>query len=155
MTRNLCLDWTTNFKKGEYRISSYKALPRIIPAFLIMPAPGILLFRWKWVISNNTRTLKTLQKNITRGSYMRKYGNSNVIPQNVWPNCMTMFTTMYCRGINFWSFVSHVPINLRWWYETKLTMVAILLQNTRLTNNLCKSHKISRSEFSFCTLLLI
>ena len=34
-------------------------------------------------------------------------------------------------------------------------MVAILLKNTRLTNNLCKSHKISRSEFSFCTLLLI
>ena len=28
---------------GQYRISSYKALPPIISAFLIMPAPGTLL----------------------------------------------------------------------------------------------------------------
>ena len=58
-----------------YRISSYKALPRIIPTFLIMPAPGTLLCRGNLVISNNTRSWRPyLRKNNTRGSYMRKYG---------------------------------------------------------------------------------
>ena len=41
---------------ATYRISSYKALPRIIPAFLIMSAPGTFLCRWNLVISNNTRS---------------------------------------------------------------------------------------------------
>ena len=39
-----------------YRISSYKTLPQIIPAFPIMPARGIHLFRLNLVISNNTRS---------------------------------------------------------------------------------------------------
>ena len=32
-------------KQAAYRISSYKALPRIIPATLIMPSAGTLLCR--------------------------------------------------------------------------------------------------------------
>ena len=60
--------------KCIYSFSSYKVLPWIILAFLIMPPPGALLFRWKLVISNNMYPqLKTLWKNNTRGSYMRKY----------------------------------------------------------------------------------
>ena len=57
----------------RYRISSYKALPRIIPAFLIIPAPDTLLCRWNLLISNNTRSWRPNEKNYTRGSYMRKY----------------------------------------------------------------------------------
>ena len=45
-----------------YRISSYKALPRIIPATLIMPAVGTLLCWWNLVISNNTRPWRPNKK---------------------------------------------------------------------------------------------
>ena len=41
-----CDYWVT------YRISSYKVLPWIILAFLIMPTPDTLLCRWNLVISN-------------------------------------------------------------------------------------------------------
>ena len=51
----------------NYRISSYKALPRIIPAFLIMPAPGTLLCRWSLVISNNTSNWSPFKKIIPAG----------------------------------------------------------------------------------------
>ena len=50
-----------------YRISSYKTLTRIIPAFLIMLAPGILLCRWNLVISNNTCSWRPLEKIIPAG----------------------------------------------------------------------------------------
>ena len=51
----------------KYRISSYKALPRIIPSFLIMPAPGTLLCMWNLVISNNTRSWRHYEKIIFAG----------------------------------------------------------------------------------------
>ena len=48
-----------NLAFTEYlRISSYKALPWIIPAFLIRPTPGTLLCRWNLVIFNNTHSWK-------------------------------------------------------------------------------------------------
>ena len=79
-----------NFEKGEHemmklwkqqlqlthRISSYKALPWIISAFLIMPAPGTLLWRWNLVISNENFNWRPYEKNNTRGSYMRSYSIS-------------------------------------------------------------------------------
>ena len=51
----------------KYRISSYKALPRIIPAFLIMPALGTLLCRWNLIISNNTCSWRKHKKIIPAG----------------------------------------------------------------------------------------
>ena len=51
-----------DMKELIYRISSYKALPRIIPATLIMPAAGKLLCRWNLVISNNTRIWRPNEK---------------------------------------------------------------------------------------------
>ena len=51
----------------KYRISSYKTLPQIIPAFLIMPTPGTLLCRWNLVISNNSRSWRPHEKIIPAG----------------------------------------------------------------------------------------
>ena len=51
----------------KYHISSYKAVPRIIPAFLIMPRAGTLLCRWNLVIYNNTRSWRPSKKIIPAG----------------------------------------------------------------------------------------
>ena len=51
----------------ENYISSYKAVPQIIPTFLIMPIPGTLLCRWNLVISYNTRNWRPYQKIIPVG----------------------------------------------------------------------------------------
>ena len=56
-----------NCTTSIYRISSYKALPRIIPATLIMPAVGTLLCRWNLGISNKTRTWRPNEKLIPAG----------------------------------------------------------------------------------------
>ena len=70
--------------KNEYRISSYKTLPWIIPAFLIMPAPGTLLCRWNLVISNNTRSWRPHEKIIAAGL--------------IWGNTVTLIAI---RALNF------------------------------------------------------
>ena len=51
----------------HYRISSYKAFPPIILAFIIMPAPDTLLCRWNLVISNNNAVEDPYEKIISLG----------------------------------------------------------------------------------------
>ena len=55
------------FSNINYSISSYKTLPRKIPAFLIMPTPGTLSCRWNLVISNKSRSWGLNEKIIPIG----------------------------------------------------------------------------------------
>ena len=63
------MDWGCyqSISAPYYLISLYGSLPRIIPAFLIMPAPGTLLCRSSLVISNNTRSLRPYERIIPTG----------------------------------------------------------------------------------------
>ena len=85
-----------NNGKNVYRIPSYKALPQIIPAFLIMLAPGTLLCRWNLVISNNTRSWRSCKKIIPAGHEEIRY----VIP---W-QCKPTHRDMRTPGILFKQF---------------------------------------------------
>ena len=67
------------FKK-EYRISSYKALPRIIPATLIIPAILTILCSGNVVFSNKTRIWRLCKIIIPAGLI---WGNT-VIISNFW-----------------------------------------------------------------------
>ena len=60
----------------NYRISSYKTLPQIIPAFLIMATPGLLLCTWILVISNNTCSWRPYKKIIPAGLI---WGNTVIV----------------------------------------------------------------------------
>ena len=53
---------TESIEQNTYGISSYKTLPRIIPAFLIIPTPGTLLRKRNLVISNNTHGWRPYKK---------------------------------------------------------------------------------------------
>ena len=55
----------TRYAHSIYRISSYKALPGTIPAFIIVPAPGTLLWKWNLVISNGTCSWRPCKKIIS------------------------------------------------------------------------------------------
>ena len=75
--------WLISFLKNKiiYRISSYKTLPQIIPAFLKMPAPGILLCRWNLVIFNNTRSWRPYEKIVPAGLI---WGNTVICSRCSW-----------------------------------------------------------------------
>ena len=92
------VNFKENFTKLDltYRISSYKALPRIIAATLIMPAVGTLLCRWNLVISNNTRTWRPNKKLIPAGL--------------IWGNTVCNYTLIFMRQIYYfdtWAIIWH------------------------------------------------
>ena len=81
----------------------YKALPQIIPAFIIMSAPGIHLCKWNLVISDNTGSWRPYEKIIPAGP--------------MWGNTVTkMIRTLVTILYNQWNFWITVALDFKHYF---------------------------------------